>query len=577
MQSTLQSPLEDPDILSLVLQQSNLTFDYDTLSKQPHRDSLRLLHSTATKLIDGFCTSYRDGRRSGEAILRIDPADVADRAAAAIGKLGPLRRVQLEGLDDDSLATVLAAVATGSGSRHRGLEVLWLQRGVFSGACLYTCHPKLAGYHIVGDGDELVPCLPVSPISVTCSPPSPRTGRLLPRLLELDLGGCGQLTDAGLEALTASAPLLARLRITVNALLRKPRLTCPWLRSATLAICANLQDEAVSTLCKSSPMLRELNLWRCSSLKAPAFRLPYLETLNLCECADLTDAATTSVASCTQVTSLMLAGCDGLAGTHRWGGGKALTTLDVSDMSATNDAQITAACADSPELRRLDFSRSGPGVQAPTVGGQKLQTIIATRCEHLVDDAVTGACDASPNLQTLMLALCTSLHSPRIHGERLAELNLSGCFALQDAAVTFVCENSPMLSRLSLSLCAALSAPSICGPNLRRLEMSHGEALSKPKIGGPSLSELSLSGCNNLEDEALESLCDNAPMLRKLSISGCAKLKAARFSSLSLQVLQCQGVARELVDFAADRLQCPALHKIVCEVYVQADGFEEVD
>lgn len=602
-------PLEDEDMLSLILQQTGIHFDYDTLDGSPDRNKIRLLHRTAARLADGMCNSYKDARRAGEAMLRIDPAEVAERASHALHKLMP-RRMVLEGLDDDGLASVLAAAAKSSlasGNPSQGLEVLWLQRGEFSGACLYTCHPKLADHAatLVDVCDDNVPsqtqaAAPVvtSPVSVLAAappmlstgsaalvvlppslPPSPPKGRLLPRLVELDLGGCGQLTDAGLEALCASAPILARLRVTVNARLQRPRLTCPWLRSATLAICANLQDEAVASLCRGAPLLRELNLWRCSSLVAPGFRLPYLETLNLCECVDLTDGALASVTACSRLSSLLLAGCDSLAGSHRFGGGRSLTALDVSDIAATTDAQLTAACADSPDLRRLDLSRSGPGVRSPSLGGTHLQAIIATRCEHLGDDAVTLACGSAPALQTLMLALCTSLHSPRILGERLSELNLSGCSALQDAAVTFACQNAPTLRRLSLSLCAALVAPRVVGPCLQRVELSHCEALSLPLIGGLAMVELSLSGCSRLEDAALDGLCDRAPALRKLSISGCTKLKDTRLRAPALMVLNCHGVARSVVDTAADRLQCPQLHKLVSDTYVDAvdAGFEEVD
>lgn len=628
-------PLEDPDILTLVLQQTGISFDYDTRNPDQDRANLRLLHSTASGIIDGMCTTYKDGRRSGEAMLTIDPTDVASRAVAALRKLR-LRRLALEGLDDDALTRVLAAAAEVSSSISSGvstvggspLEVLCLQRGVFTGTSLHTCDPKKAAYANgqLGDDDDDVkdndsvsdksdvaslqsrcdaPKVDVggptsstmssasSPTTVFVSPQavsadetrllppslphSPSKGRLLPRVIELDLGGCGQMTDAGLEALCTAAPLLAQLRITVNARLRKPHLTCPWLRVATLAICANLRDEAVTALCSGSPLLRELNLWRCTSLVSPPFRLPYLETLNMCECADLTDGALNSVSACSRLSSLLLAGCDRLAGTHRWGGGRALTSLDVSDMAATNDAQISAACTDSPRLRRIDLSRSGPGVRSPSIGGDRLQTIIATRCEHLVDDAVSLACDRTPQLQTLMLALCTSLHSPRIHGEHLSELNMSGCCALRDHAVTFVCENAPALQRLSLSLCAALVEPRVIGPRLLRVELSHCEMLARPAIGGAALHQVSLSGCTRLEDEPLEALCVQAPALRKLSVSGCTGLKTARIRALCLHHLNCQGVTRSIIDNAADRLQCPCLQRIVGESYADADGFQVVD
>ena len=569
----LQHPLADPDLLHLVLLQSGIDFDYDVQKPNSDRANLRLLHTAAAKLLDGLCSSYTDVRRSGAKTLLIDPADVAKRAAAAIHRLGPLRKLHLEGLDDDALATILAAAGKASrrasivDNRVHALETLCLPRGHFSGSCLYTCDPRL---------NDALPGR--SPIVGDMGSSAART-RLLPRLLELDLGGCGQLTDAGLEALTSEAPLLAKLRLTVNSRLIKPKLSIPWLRSATLAICANLSDEAVEALCQGAPLLRELSLWRCSSLVSPRIKSPYLETLNLCECADLQDGALRSLPSLTRLSSLLLAGCDHLQGeTAHWGGTQSLTTLDVSDMPTTSDAQLTAACAASPHLRRLDFSRSGPAVQSPVVGGPSLQQLLATRCEGLVDEAVSTACSRSPNLTTLMLGLCSSLHTPRIHGDKLSELNLSGCPLLSDSAVTHACEHSPNLSKLTLSLCAALNEPNVKGPRLKRVELSHAEKLSKPLVGGPSLEELSLSGCAHLEDTAVEYTCKNSPKLKKLSISGCTKLHDAVLESPNLNVLNCHSVAREVVDMAADRLRCPVLYQIRNDAYPgDADGFAEVD
>ena len=573
----LAHPLEDPDLLLHILLQSGINHDYDAQCPNPERAALRGINSTAAKLIDGLCTSYRDTRRSGDAMLLIDPAGVASRAAAALRQLGPLRHLQLEGLDDDALATVLAEAgrsasrspSPGSPGQCRGLETLNLQRSVFSGTCLYTCHPDLTDAL-----PERSPIIGDASLGAGLTAPS----RLLPRLLELDLGGCGQLTDAGLEALTAEAPLLKCLRITVNALLQRPRLSCPWLRSATISICANLQDDAVNSLCHGAPLLQELNLWRCSSLASPVIRAPYLETLNMCECVELTDSALRSISMCDTISSLLLAGCEALGGTTlHWGGGNALTTLDVSDIVSTSDAQLTAACAASPDLARLDFSRSGVRVQSPVVGGPKLVTLLCTKCENLVDEAVSTACDRSPVLTTLMLALCTSLHTPRIRGESLADLNLSGCFLLQDAAVSHACAHCPSLSRLTLSLCAALIEPEVRGPSLKRIELSHAEQLRRPQIGGPKLEELRLSGCSNLEDDAVEQACNNSPKLRRLAISGCAKLSSARVASASLRELVCHSVSRDVVDVAADRMSCPHLTKIVCETYADAEGFEEVN
>lgn len=357
------NPLEDIHLLHLILLQAELNFDYDASAPNPDRAKLRLLSATARDLIDGLACSYCDTRRSGAALLHIDPSDVAERATAALRQLGPLKRLQLEGLDDDALACVLTEASQcrtpssqpsspsrsrpSANTRRAPLEVLWLQRGHFSGVHLYT-------------ESALLP-------SMVDSPP------LLPRLLEMDLGGCGELTDAGLECLTAAAPILARLRLTVNSRLQRPRLVCPWLRSATLAICANLEDSAVDALCSGAPLMRELSLWRCSSLHAPRISAPYLETLNLCECVELTETAIGALRACSALSTVLLAGCEALeANSTYWRAGKHLTNVDVSDMAMTNDAQLSAMCAASAELRRLDFSRSGHAVVNPSLGGPKL-------------------------------------------------------------------------------------------------------------------------------------------------------------------------------------------------------------
>ena len=580
------NPLEDEDLLLLVLERCKVTFDYDTLVPCPDRAALRLLHSTSRRLIDGFAKSYRDVRRLAT------PAEVADRAVSALHAFPSLRRLQLEGLDDAALMTVVA------GLRHAScpIEALGLQKGIFTGTGLYTCHEAMSiddmivgdNDHIQAHGDAGIPDLSDAAIGAASPavPPSPASSdggsaaavlpslpslvppsRLLHRLAELDLGGCGNLTDAGLEALVGAAPLLSRLNLTVNALLRTPRLTCPWLRSATIAICANLRDEAVSRLCVGAPLLGELSLWRCSSLSSPAIRAPHLEILNLCECVELREAAVHALhQACPRLRSLLLAGCAGLGdGGAVWGGHTRptnLTHLDLSDNASATEASLNSMCALSPRLRRLDVSRSGHALRAPVMGGVDLTNLICTRCEGLEDEAVSAACDRSPRLASLMLALCTSLHSPRVHGAQLTELNFSGCHQLQDAAASHACRHAPSLARLTLSLCASLVAPFLRAPSLRRLDCSHCEKLATPDVGGEALEEACLSGCAMLEDTALEAACARSPSLARLTISGCTRLSAAKIEGRHLRLLAARGVDRRVVDAATDGLRCPTLRKV---------------
>ena len=628
--------LDDPDLLSLVLSQMGIELEtVDVAHPQQLRSLLRLVCRSVCGHLDAIVTTYRDCRRSRDATLRVLPLDVSELATLALRRLGPLRCLQLEGLNDDALEMVLEVAADPKfGGR---LENLSLQRGVFSGTCAYTSSLRLPDW-------EDAPTM------------------LLPRLRELELGGCGFLTDAGLEALTAAAaPTLTRLRVTVNALLRRPRLTLPHLQHCTIAICANLTDEAVHDLCAGSPQLAELSLWRCTALRTPPVRGASLTSLNLCECTSLHDRALRPLGeACPQLATLLIAGCESLtsqlephtlpfggrlAGGAGAGNGNhsgtdagvgspigsplvlspampplplpppstppagitmplmttpsstyitlppslppslptapaaasrqsSLTTLDVSDILTMNDALLSAACASAPRIRHLDFSRSGHAVIAPSVGGPCLTHLIGTRCEALADETVSAACDTSPRLSTLMLALCGSLRSPRIHGALITDLNMSGCSMLQDSAVTYACMHCPRLSRLSLSLCGMLASPIVRGPALKRIELSHCERLCRPSLGGPQIEQLIFAGCTALEDDALEFACKDCPRLLKLTIDGCAGLVAPRLKSATLHSLSCQHLAHLVVEAATERSRLPALKHIVSE---DAHAIEEIE
>lgn len=345
----------------------------------------------------------------------------------------------------------------------------------------------------------------------------------------------------------------------------------------------------LSPVSTSRALGHRLNLWRCSALVAPRVRGPLLETLNLCECVQLVDRALPPLCTaCPALRTLMIAGCESLSGElgapapsllglpalQSGFGGPGLTMLDVSDIRLMNDELLSAVCAASPNLRRLDISRSGNLVQSPVVGGPQLTSLVSTRCQHLGDDAVSAACDASPRLTSLMLALCGTLYSPRMHGALLSDVNLSGCAQLQDAAVSYLCGHSPLLSRLSLSLCPCLAEPLIHGACLKRVELSHCEHLSAPTVHGPLVEYLNLSGCAALEDAALEAACTHCPRLIKLSINGCGRLVAARLISPSLQTLNCQQVAPAVVEGVTDRARLPALKRVVSE---EPQTIEEVD
>ena len=361
------SPLfSDDDLTPLIC--ASFVADYNCAAPQPERAALRLVSKCARRLMDGLCRAYVDRRlHVGAEGGDISAAHIGTQAAAAMHLLGPLAELVLEGLDDDGLTAVLGAACSGSGAE---LVTLALPRSKFEGlACASSLAP-------------------------------------LPKLLDLDLSGCGSLTDEALGDLVAACPALSRLRLTLNARLREPQLTCPTLRSATLAICSNLRDAAVARLCAGALELRELSLWRCSSLVAPEIRGPRLQSVNLCECVALDDRALVSLTdavACPALSCLLLAGCDALSAAAPTLGGALLTTLDLSDLACLSDAPLSAACAATPHLQRLDVSRSTQLV-LPELGGPALSALICSHCAGLADEAASAACERSPRLSILRAA-----------------------------------------------------------------------------------------------------------------------------------------------------------------------------
>jgi hypothetical protein len=329
--------LHQEDLLGLVASAllQELSATWNMRHPEPARSTLRALSSTTRELLD-----------LGTTKLYCDAAQATTQLYSRLPRLNELR---LEGADDAAIAALLDTAAAA-----------------------VLVHLSLPWARAQGDHALLS--------SATAR------GLRLKALLELNLSGCGELTDGGLEQLVGLTPLLQTLRVTMNHRLRSPRLPARALRSVALCICANLEDEAVSRICARSAALQELSVWRCSSLSLPAlcFGTSALESLNLCECselrADVVSALCAPRTGCTALRSLLLAGCHGVdfsggarrtashpargaghaplrdAGALRHLGGPRLTVLDLSDSGLTDDA-LALACVSSPRLQRLDVSR----------------------------------------------------------------------------------------------------------------------------------------------------------------------------------------------------------------------------
>jgi hypothetical protein len=95
-----------------------------------------------------------------------------------------------------------------------------------------------------------------------------------------------------------------------------------------------------------------------------------------------------SAVSCTALRSLAAAGCAGLRA-PRLVSCAALKELDLSS-TEIGDGALADACAAAPWLERLDVSHCR-SLHRPMLGGDRLRTLLATGCDGLADEAVSGA------------------------------------------------------------------------------------------------------------------------------------------------------------------------------------------
>ena len=76
-------PLESEDLLLLILQHAVPDFDYDTNVPAPDRSNLRLLHSTASRLLDGLGGGFNENR-----LDRFLAAEAAISDGVLVGEIG---------------------------------------------------------------------------------------------------------------------------------------------------------------------------------------------------------------------------------------------------------------------------------------------------------------------------------------------------------------------------------------------------------------------------------------------------------------------------------------------------------
>ena len=195
--------------------------------------------------------------------------------------------------------------------------------------------------------------------------------------------------------------------------------TVPW-TSVTMAECCEVSDAGLQTLVASCPMLESLNLRGCSQLTDAAIGClgPALRCLNLNGCDQITDAGLKFLAgSCPNLESLNLKWCSQLtdAGWRNLTDLLSLTHLDLSFSKACDNLE-TGEPEESLDVQ-LDF-----------VEGMKLE-YLGLGAFHRLTDANVQFCKRLP-LTRLDLGGCERITDAALkclEGMALEWLDLAGC------------------------------------------------------------------------------------------------------------------------------------------------------
>eukprot|EP01102_Stenamoeba_stenopodia_P007813 TRINITY_DN2206_c0_g2_i4.p1 TRINITY_DN2206_c0_g2~~TRINITY_DN2206_c0_g2_i4.p1 ORF type:complete len:1488 (+),score=274.93 TRINITY_DN2206_c0_g2_i4:992-5455(+) len=291
----------------------------------------------------------------------------------------------------------------------------------------------------------------------------------LANLCHLDLTRCIKLTDEGIKCIVKGSKGLLSLNLTscegvTDAGLEYIADSCDYINSITLTKCPKVTDIGIMVLSNKCRCLSYLDLQRCSitdeGVNAIAVNCTEMKELNLSSLDKLTDDCIQHLYKLTQLETLILEdlrltelGVSSIASCSQ------LTTLKLSYSAGVTDQSLQKLSAQLPQLRVVDLSycnaMTPAGLLKAIASWSKLKVLILRGFNHITTEAIEH-----PNLETLTLSWCK-------HLEDKAVLSLSEC---------------PKLTTLDLAWCAKIS----------------GNSLHKLAQQCPSLKSLNLRGCNKI-------------------------------------------------------------------------------
>lgn len=319
------------------------------------------------------------------------------------------------------------------------------------------------------------------------------------RCRALTLGGCTQITDAGLAALTGAASPFG-IELSTHTLGRPLSAGRPLALRSLALDGLNISDAALDSVPLGCPRLTALSLVSCRRLTDAAVATlltslsSSLSIIDLSNCKKLGDASATSALCCGRLTKLVLdstrasdealqdaaavvAEAEAAAGAGRAGRGLS----GGGDAVSGGGAEASSSGCERSDGGEANSTR----VRLPPL--PRLTRLSLARCRLLSEDSLCALCLAAPNLRHLTLddtaaadalvdTAATSL--PRLHA-----LSLAGC-ALTPAAPPLLLVGCPQLRALDFSRCARLTKLEFSHSNdtLRELRLCHVPHLTREAV-----------------------------------------------------------------------------------------------
>mmetsp|Transcript_24504 Transcript_24504/g.68155 ORF Transcript_24504/g.68155 Transcript_24504/m.68155 type:complete len:610 (+) Transcript_24504:160-1989(+) len=335
---------------------------------------------------------------------------------------------------------------------------------------------------------------------------SPLTG-----LVELDMQGCDQLRDAGLQVISQALPGLHSLliggctKITDVGIQRLTAIT--GLRTLDTSDCILVRGAAHSAIAT----LTGINLSGCEAFPS-LMRLvplgPQLTNLDLSWCKHMLDNSLPSALPVmTNLTSLSLRGCTTLSvvGLPVPGSLRNLTDLDISGCYRLKNSSMQLISVSMPRLRRLSMAGC-PWVSDPAMAWLKTLPL-----EYL---NLQGTCKITDNGVVELMRGNTAATLRELY------LDLPG---IQDPTASMISGTARRLTTLHLRHVQSLTS---AGLQLTFRMMSS------------SVVNLMLDPCTSLGDECIETIVQAMPNLENLHLA-CAPLVKDVSPISRLGMLQC--------------------------------------